>query len=346
MLPPTQQVLILGARGRLGYSCLQAFAQAGWHVLAHVRAGSSLPIRTPSTHITWISHDLQAKGSLEQLMAQYGAIHIVIHAMAPQFSTRDWGKWLWPLAQLSLNVAQRTGALLITPQSVLPYGPQLPEVLYEGAAFAPAVSPSICRFRAHSETQLQQAAAQQGVRICTLRLGTLYGHPGWGWISTAVAKHLRQGKMDWLAPYHIATPWAYAPDVAKAIERIAQMSPRLGHVTQLHFAGHHCTGEDWYQALQATCHAMDWLSPEARLHKDTVKWRMWRPAGWFSPVIRALGQMEYVWRTPHRLDNSRLRSLIGPEPQTPWQTSIDRTVALLARHDDLHGGLIRTHQGY
>ena len=348
MLPPSRQVLILGARGRLGYQCLDAFARAGWRVLAHVRPGSSLAhsSTSPAQRTTWVDTPLHTPASIDQLLAQHGQIHIVVNALAPKFSTRDWGKELTPLTQLSLNVAQRTGALLINPLSVLPYGLQLPEVLYEGQHFPPATAPQICRLRAQSELLIHRVAQAQGTRVCMLRLGTLYGHVGWGWISTAVAKQLRHGRMDWLGPYNVATPWAYAPDVAQTIERIAQAAPRLGHITSLHFAGHHCMGAHWHQAMQATCHRLGWLAPDSPLRQDHVKWWMWKPAGWLSPVIRALGQMEHVWRTPHRLDNSRLQQLIGPEPQTPWQDSIDRTIALLDRHDDLHGGLIRTHAGY
>lgn len=347
-LPPPRQVLILGARGRLGYSCLQAFAQAGWRVLAHVRPGSSLANSglNKSQRVSWIDTPLHTPEAIAQLVAEQGDIHIVINALAPQFSTRNWDKELGPLTQLSVDVALRTGALLINPLSVLPYGPQLPPVLYEGESFAPAAAPQVCHLRAQSEIQLQHAAQQHGLRLCMLRIGTLYGHRGWGWISTAVAKHLRQGRMDWLGPYNVATPWAYAPDVAQTIERIAQASHRLGASTSLHFAGHQRMGEHWHQAMQSTCHQRGWLAADGQLHKDYVKWWMWKPAGWFSPVIRALGQMEHIWRTPHQLDNTQLQQLIGPEPHTPWQDSMDRTLALLDEHDDLHGGLIRTHAGY
>lgn len=33
---------------------------------------------------------------------------------------------------------------------------------------------------------------QHSIRICTLRIGTLYGHQGWDWISTAVAQTIKR----------------------------------------------------------------------------------------------------------------------------------------------------------
>lgn len=334
----------------MGYACVQAFAQMGWRVLAHVRQNSDLlnpdqPGSAPR-QVLWINTALENPEQLGALVAREGKIDIVINALAPKFSTRDWAKELAPLTQLSLNVAQQCHALLLNPLSVLPFGPQLPSVIYEGAVSHSTQAPRICELRAHSEAQLHTAAQQQGVRICTLRLGTLYGHAGWGWISTAVAKHLQKGRMDWLAPYEVPTPWAYAPDVAATLERVASMGHRLGPHTSLHFAGHLRTGNEWHQALQTACHDLRWLPPDRHVRKGRIQWWMWKPAGWFSPVIAALGQMEYIWRTPHRLDNTQLQNLIGPEPHTDWQTSVRNTVHLLDACDDLRGGVIRTHQGY
>lgn len=348
MLPPSRQVLILGARGRLGYHCVRAFAQANWRVLAHVRKGSSLPTgaRPHPQAIIWTDIDLQNPAALDKLIATHGEVHVVINAMAAKFSTSDWKRELLHLTHMALDVAKHTDALLIKPLSVLGYGTALPEVLYEGQHLFPPEAPYICKLRAQSEIHMKQFAVEHGIRLCTLRIGTLYGHTGWGWISTAVGKSLKQGSMHWLGPYNVATPWAYAPDVAQTIERIAQASNNLGLLTQLHFAGHHVSGNDWHAAMQASGHHLSWLAANTNLQKDQVRWWMWKPASWFSPVIRALSQMEHIWRMPHRLDNTRLLELIGAEVHTPWQVSIDRTVALLNYHDDLRGGLVRTHAGY
>lgn len=347
VVPLQKQVLVLGARGRLGYACVQAFARQGWRVLAHVRSRSGLLQHDSAStaQVRWINTGLQDAQQLQTLLAQQGQVDVVINAMAPQFSVSEWKSKLAGLNQLGIDVALQAQALLMQAISVLPYGHDLPAVLHEGQSIPGEVTPQISALRVQTELQLQ-AAAREGVRICTLRLGTLYGHSGWGWISTAVAKNVHQGVFDWLGPYDVATPWAYAPDVAKTIERIAAQAPLLERYTALHFAGHLRTGADWLQATQLACHAFGWLQPHQSLRASQVQWWMWKPAGWFSPVIRALGQMQYVWRTPHQLDNTQLRALIGQEPHTPWQEAVEQTLAMLDGSDDLHGGLVRTHQAY
>jgi hypothetical protein len=44
-------------------------------------------------------------------------------------------------------------------------------------------------------------------------------------------------------------------------------------------------------------------------------------------VIRETLEMRYLWRTPLRLDNARLVSLIGEEPHTPLDTALRHTLA-------------------
>jgi NAD(P)-dependent dehydrogenase (short-subunit alcohol dehydrogenase family) len=48
----TNTVLVLGARGRLGGAVAQAFAAAGWRVLAQRRAGGTVP--SPAEGIEWV----------------------------------------------------------------------------------------------------------------------------------------------------------------------------------------------------------------------------------------------------------------------------------------------------
>lgn len=339
-------VLILGARGRLGYSCVQAFAKAGWRVLAHVRAGSAMLQASHLHHqVRWVAVALENEQGWQQLAAQAGGVDVVVNAMAPKFSMRAWAKELQGLTEAGIRLARQLQALLIHPLSILASGTQVPAVWGESQALPEQANNQLGRLRLATEVQLAQAAGQ-GVRICTLRTGTFYGHHGWGWISAAVGKDLRKGVMHWLGPYNVATPWAYVPDVAETMVRIAAQRHGLSGWTQLHFAGHLVRGEDWAVALEAAIRAKQWIAPDQALVRDRVRWRLWKPAAWFSSVIRALSAMEYVWRTPHRLDNTQLQALIGAEPQTPWLTSVAQTVEVLERREDLHGGLVRTHQAH
>ena len=54
---------------------------------------------------------------------------------------------------------------------------------------------------------------------------------------------------------------------------------------------------------------------------------MLRAAGLVVPTVAALADMRYLWRTPHRLDNTRLRDVIGAEPHTPFDEAVRQALA-------------------
>ena len=329
--PGSCTVLVLGARGRLGYACVQAFAQAGWRVLARVRAGSALADHSTNAlaagGVRWIDTPLNDDAAWQALLDQLGPINVVVHAMAPQFTYRAWQQELAQLNHISATIAKKAGALLIVPVSVLRYGTHLPDVLFEDQPLPDTsqVDTPMGILRAQSEWDIRRAA-ESGVQVCTLRVGSLYGYTGDGWINGSVAKDLPQGKMAWLGPYGIATPWAYVHDLAQTMERIATQRHQLGGWTQLHFSGVQRTGDEWQQALTMAAEQRGWLQDGASLQAGQIHWNLWKPVGWLSAHVRARQQMEYIWRTPHRLDNRRLLSLIGVEPRTDWQVSVQNTI--------------------
>jgi hypothetical protein len=48
--------------------------------------------------------------------------------------------------------------------------------------------------------------------------------------------------------------------------------------------------------------------------------------------LRATADMHHLWERPHRLDNARLRQLIGDEPHTPLPRAARAAVAELYPH--------------
>jgi nucleoside-diphosphate-sugar epimerase len=44
------------------------------------------------------------------------------------------------------------------------------------------------------------------------------------------------------------------------------------------------------------------------------------------PIFRELAEMRYLWEVPVRLDNSRLRAVLGEEPHTPLDLAVTRTL--------------------
>lgn len=327
-------VLVLGARGRLGYSCVQAFAQAGWRVLAHVNPGGMLAHKAApaaqGAQVHWIDNRIDDAVGWQQLQARMGQVHTIVHTMGTGGATRSSASELLALIRTSIAIARQARATLVLPLTVLPLGRRLPHTVYEDQEVlsVPHGASAMVTVRAQLEMELRQATAT-GLQVCAVRAGVYYGLVGEDLVSTTVTLQLPQGRMRWLGPYDVATAWVYLPDLAQTLERVAHHRHRLGPWTLLHSAGMHRTGDDWRQALTHSARQRGWLKPGQDLRAQRVHWSVRGPLGWFSEREHAWNEMAYLWRTPFGLDNSRLEGLIGREPRTDWQRSVDQTVDLL-----------------
>jgi nucleoside-diphosphate-sugar epimerase len=83
-----QTVLILGARGRFGLAAAQAFADAGWNVLAQIRPDAAIPTRGLSEErVRWIAVDLN---DIDALAVQAKGAHVVVNALNPAYTNSAW----------------------------------------------------------------------------------------------------------------------------------------------------------------------------------------------------------------------------------------------------------------
>ncbi|MNT37553.1 hypothetical protein D3C72_1736930 [compost metagenome] len=125
----------------------------------------------------------------------------------------------------------------------------------------------------------------------------------------------------------MATPWAYLPDLARAFVRVAQERDRLAAFECLHFAGHHVSGQQWLHSFSAIAAEQGWLPRSGVLRVGQLPWPMLRLMGVVAPTFAALATMRYLWTTPHALDNTRLRALIGDELHTPFDQAVRHALA-------------------
>lgn len=326
--PPT--VLILGARGRLGLAAARAFAQAGWQVLAQVRPGVRGPALPAVAGVWWMP---VAVDDTAALAAQAQGAQVVVHALNPVYTHKAWRGQAPALMEAAIAVTRQLRATLMLPGNVYNFGEGMPPVLREDTPQAAT------GFKGRMRVQLEQrlkAATQGGeMRAVVLRAGDFFGSGTGSWLDQAIAKDLPRGRITWPGPLDVATPWAYLPDLARTFVRVAQERDRLAPFECLHFAGHHVSGEQWLRSFTAIAAEQGWLPDAGALRVGRMPWPLLRIAGLAVPTLAALAAMRYLWRTPHRLDNTRLIALIGDEPHTPFDQAVRQALADL--------GLVATH---
>ena len=310
----SKTVLILGARGRVGWAVAQAFAQAGWQVVAHTRRA---PVASANTGpgVRWVEGDVADTAAL--CLAAPGA-SVVVHAMNPAYTAHAWTREAPVLMDAAVAAATRMGALLMFPGNVYNFGQHMPGLLQADTPPQPTTVQG--RVRVALEATLQQAAAQQGLNAVTLRAGDFFGSGSGTWLDLAMVKDFAKGRFTYPGPMDVRKAWAYLPDLATTFVRVAEALPHRpqGQYQALHFAGHTVGGADWMAVLST--HA---AKP---LKAGGMPWTLIRLLSPFRAEWAALVAMRYLWQVPHRLDNRSLLALIGTEPHTPFDVAVDNAL--------------------
>ena len=309
----TRTVLILGANGRIGQATVQAFAAAGWRVLAQVRrAALQLPAAAEALPL--------ALGDVEALAQAAAGASVVVYAVNPPYT--EWDTQLLPLARLGMDLAERLGARFMLPGTVYAYGEQMPALLREDTPQHPNTQKG--RLRQALEAELRERAAAGRLRAVVLRAGDFYGGRGTGtWLDLAVCKSLAKGKLVYPGPLDLPHAWAYLPDLAEAFVAVARQAAAPAFCT-LHFAGHTLTGHELLAHIEAAADELGIRPPAAARgwRHGGMPWPVIRMLGLVVPMLREVARMSYLWRVPHALDGRALQQAVGPLRDTPPREAV------------------------
>ena len=308
-------VMVLGANGRLGRALVLAFAAAGWQVTAQLRRAPRAPL---PEGVRLVEADALDVAALAAAAAAGHGVHVIVNALNPDYT--KWATLLPPQTAAVLALARATGATLMLAGNVYNFGNQLPPVLTETTPFA-ATHPKAAQ-RIAQEAAFAQAARDDGVRSIVIRAGDFLGDAG-TWVDLAMAKHLAKGRFAQMGPADLPHAWAYLPDLARVFVRVAERRASLAPYTVLHHAGLTLTGAE----LQAAFDAAGAADVRRPLRRTAFPWWALRLAAPVVPMFRALLEMRYLWQRPHRLDDARLRALLGPVPATPLADVVQQCIA-------------------
>jgi nucleoside-diphosphate-sugar epimerase len=311
------RVIVLGAAGRLGRAAAEAFCDAGWTVASLVRA-SAAPRVAPGTEII----EIDARDADAVVEAARGA-DVILHALNPPYT--EWPKLARPYADAAIAAARASGATLLFPGNVYNYGPPMPPVIDETAPMQPRSRKG--RLRVEIEQRMQDAA---DVRTIILRAGDFFGGAGLGsWFDRVIVKNVAQGRLTYPGALDVVHEWAYLPDLAAALVRLAEVRATLARFETFGFPGHAVTGRELVAAIAR--------ARGRGMQISTMPWFGLRLLSPVVPIFRELTEMAYLWNEPHRIDGKKLAAATGKVPRTPFDA------AVAAALDDL--GLIARRRG-
>lgn len=309
-------VLILGANGRFGLAAAQAFAAAGWAVLAQTRRPLAAGMPAGTRQVSAALNDVDA------LVRVAAGVSTVVYAVNPVYTR--WNEELLPMARAGMDVAQRLGATFMLPGNVYNFGEGMPALLTETTPEQPSTDKG--RLRTTLEAEMAARAAG-GLRSVVVRAGDFYGGGPGSWFDMVIVKSLAKGKLVYPGAMDLAHAWAYLPDLARCFVALATLAAdhRLAPMTRFHFPGHTLTGRQLLDALERSATELG-LAPARGLRRSTLPWGLLRALAWAVPMWRELVKMQYLWRVPHALDGRLLAQTIGPLPVTPLAQALRATL--------------------
>ncbi len=308
----SSRILVLGATGRLGYLAAECFRNAGWSVVSQVRPGSAklAPARTQIVEVDALDHAAVSE-------AAHGA-DVVLHALNPPYPL--WRTQALPLAYSALAAAELAGATLLFPGNLYNYGSVLPPVIDETTPMRPTSHKG--RLRVAIEDRMQEAAEERGLRVIIVRAGDFFGSGHGSWLDLVIAKDITRLRLTYPGPLDVVHEWAYLPNLAAALVRIAAKRAEFSGFETFCFPGHAVTGREFTQAIAKVV--------QNRLQVKPMGWWLIKALAPFVPLCRELAEIAYLWREPHRINGDKLHAAIGDIPHTPLDAAITRAIQSLA----------------
>jgi nucleoside-diphosphate-sugar epimerase len=311
--------LVIGATGGIGGEVAHALLRAGWRVVGLARSPAEAARRAGWVgDVEWVAGD--AMRAADVIAAARGAAVIFHGANPPGY--RNWRGLAIPMLRSAIAAARAGGARLIFPGNVYNFGPDAGAVITETSPQNPRTRKG--RIRVEMEAMLE-AAAREGTRSLIVRAGDFFGpHQPASWFKDAMVKPGRPLTSVTYAGVHQAGhAWAYLPDLAATIARLAAIETSLPAFERLHFGGH------WLPHGVEMAKAIARAAGNPELPIRRFPWALVYAAAPFSTFMREALEMRYLWKVPLRLDNTKLRTLLGEEPHTKLDQAIKDTLAAL-----------------
>lgn len=297
-------VLVLGALGGVGKAVAKAFVQKGWHVLGLVRAGKEQGLPEGVAAVTADLFDAGAVTKAAQKIA--GPIDVVFNGLNAPYP--KWPTDAVPLYTAAADVAESLGARHIYPGSVYNFGAHMPAELTPATPFAATTIKG--RIRVAIEDMLKSRAEAGRLKTIVIRAGDFFGAgaPN-SWMSGLVAKDLKKGVITAPGTYDTVHAWAFLPDLAEVVVRLAEVEGRLSAYEVFHFESHNVTMRQLAAAGPRATGRKVRLGHMPRFVFSLI--------ALFDPFIRAALEMLYLWDVPHAVKDDRLAQVIGEVPRTP-----------------------------
>ncbi len=217
-----------GAAGRFALRAAAAFRDAGWS------SSSAAGRRPPRAD----GHRHQVESNRAVTVNAARETDMVLHALNLTYT--EWAKHALSLAYVAIEAAETSGATLMVPGNVYNHG--------AGCRRCSTRRRRCARPRARDNCVVMEErmreASERGMRTIILRTGDFFGAGRGSWFDLVITKELVQGRVTYPGPFELVHEWAYLPDVAAAMVRLAAIRDTIPPFATFGFPGYAITGRE------------------------------------------------------------------------------------------------------
>ncbi len=229
--------LVLGATGGIGSEVAWRLRGRGWSVRALHRDAARMADRTQAG-LSWVQGDAMRA---EDVVAAARGGALIVHAVNPP-GYRNWGELVLPMLENTIAAARASGARILFPGTVYNYGPDAFANIDETSPQNPVTRKGAIRVEMERRLRI---AAETGVKTLIVRAGDFFGPKvGNSWFAQGLVKPGRPvASVSYPGKRNIGHHWAYLPDVAETMVRLAEREDLAAFATfnmKGHWHGNDC----------------------------------------------------------------------------------------------------------
>jgi len=311
--PQENITLVLGATGSFGGAVAAELLSRGQRVRVLVRDVNKLEARF-GRNTDWeiLEGDVQDAGTLNR--AAQGC-DVIVHGI-----NYPYDKWFPNMETATRNIlaaATANDATIVFPGNIYSLGAAGARPHPETAPAAPITKKG--ELRRWMEDELK-AYAETGGRVLNVRGGDYFGPTVRnGLVDPAFEAAVNAKRMMVLGDMGIPHQWAYVPDLARATVDLLDQRENLNAYEVVHLEGLIARPQRSFFSEVARQAG----SPDKIFN---MPWWLLDVVGMFSPLIREVVAMRYIWDSTVLIEGVRFAELLPDFVPTPMDRAIAETV--------------------
>lgn len=304
-----KSALILGITGGFGRHVALALKEKGWKVTGVTRSLSKLDPELKQFDI------LEGDATNERYLSEIAKNHqVLVYGLNPEYHL--WKTYAQAWLTASLNIAKSYNMEVVFPANVYNYNPIRYSEVSEQSPNDPISKKG--KIRVDMENQIR-IFCQSGGSALIIRAGDFIGqYAPSAWFNFLVNMKSNKTVLQLPSDKKIKHTWAYLPDLSVVVSDL--LEHRLSGEETYHYAGLNVSFEDIENSLLR----MRGLPVSTR----SFPWWSLDIIGLFSPKMRAVKEMRYLWQHPLKLTDEKLQLMLNKDVQC---SSLDEVIEEMAK---------------